>query len=230
MRASRSKVGSARRKRTSSCSSTTESTGPDGRTLFLLVPEVTNVDNDHREKLAEATEDDVHLSPNSPLVDSVLGAEGHRERDRTRAADVRGPVGPGSFRPKVSRLRYRVHEGADLSRIPQLPEAQAGELLAAEKLSDAARIFVRDRVLAGRPASAVTSAAAATVKLGSNSDALTAVCCKSGIIDYADDVARRDRRPHLRPPSFPPRPGRPHMFLRELALYIDYLRSGDPRR
>ena len=47
-----------------------ENLGVDGTgwaTLFLLVPEVTNLDDEHRRKLCEASNDDVYLSDSSPF-------------------------------------------------------------------------------------------------------------------------------------------------------------------
>jgi hypothetical protein len=67
-------------------------------TPFLLVPEVTNVDDEHLQKLADATDDDVYLSAASPLKVPFWNLRTSASEETRRKHIVEGK--PGSVCPK----------------------------------------------------------------------------------------------------------------------------------
>ena len=103
--------------------------GADGTgwaTPFLLVPEVTNVDDEHLQKLCAATNGDVYLSDSSPfgLPFWNLRTSASEEARRRRIAEDR----PGS--PVRQGLRHAVqhgiHRAPDLHGVAPVPETQTG--------------------------------------------------------------------------------------------------------
>ena len=89
-------------------------------TPFLLVPEVTNVDEEHLAKLVEATEEDVHLSGNSPL-NTPFWALRNSASEKARLALIE-QGSPGSVCPKgVCSHQYGLHGISNMPGIAHLP-------------------------------------------------------------------------------------------------------------
>ena len=93
-------------------------------TPFLLVPEVTNVDQEHLDKLVAATDDDVYLSDSSPFgVPFWNLRESASEMSRTGAHRRRAPRQRLPQRLHL-HLQHRVHRGAHLHGLACVPEAE----------------------------------------------------------------------------------------------------------
>ncbi len=67
-------------------------------TPFLLVPEVTNVDDEHLQKLVDATDDDVYLSTSSPLLVPFWSLKTSASEEARRRYILEG--NPGGVCPK----------------------------------------------------------------------------------------------------------------------------------
>lgn len=200
--------------------------GVDGTgwgTPFLLVPEVTNVDDEHRAKLAAATSADVYLSNNSPFGVPIWSLRtSASEEERQRRIDEGKP---GSPCPKGYLVSDTEFTNTPICHASRGYQKRRLAKLAEEALPEAARAFLRDRILS-KTCLCRDLATGATGRLGIEIGTTTSVCCGPGIVDYDRTMELEEMVDHIygrRP--FPPNPGRPHMFLRELALYVDYLRS-----
>lgn len=190
-------------------------------TPFLLVPEVTNVDAAHRLRLAEATRDDVYLSDSSPLGIPFWNLRTSASEDARRARVVAGH--PGSKCPKgylVSNTEFTEAPICTASKAYQvLKLRQAAAAGGGAPLSAAAfeKIVVKSCIcqdLAG----------GATLGLGIDPAAAPAVCCGPNIVNFDRACGLDAMVDHIYGrAALPLAPGRPHMFLRELALYVDHL-------
>ena len=191
-------------------------------TPFLLVPEVTNVDDSHRAKLLEAADDDVELSEASPFGIPFWNL-------RNSASDLlrktRIAIGkPGSACPKgylalhntefseepicTASRKYVVQKLAHLDREEYTPEQRA----VVEEDILAKTCLCRD--LAG----------GAELSSGINDEAATAVCTGPNIVNFSKVATLREMVDHIYGRiSLLTNPDRPHMFIREIELYVDYV-------
>ncbi len=200
--------------------------GVDGTgwaTPFLLVREATNLDDEHLEKLAAATHRDVYLSDSSPLGIPFWNLRNSAsEEDRRRRIRQNRPGRPclkGCFRLNTEFTEVSICTASrdyQKRKLPHLPE----EGLTAEQFP-----LVRERVLA-KSCICHDLGGGATIRYGIDPDATPAVCPGPSITDFSKIATLEETVSHIygRVP-LPMSPDRPHMFIREIALYADYLRD-----
>jgi hypothetical protein len=201
--------------------------GADGTgwaTPFLLVPEVTNVDDAHLRKLAAATSDDVYLSDSSPfgLPFWNLRNSASEEARRQRIADNQpgSPCWKGYVR--LFNTEFTKQPICTASREYQRLKLQK---LSSEDLTDAQRAAVVESVLA-KSCICHDLAGGATLKLGIDPDAKPAVCCGPNIVNFSKIATLREMVDHIYGrTSLLSNPDRPHMLLSEIALYLLYFRN-----
>jgi hypothetical protein len=192
-------------------------------TPFLLVPEVTSVDDDHLDRLCAATVDDVCLSAGSPMGIPfwMLKTSASEDVRRERIAAHK----PGSGCPK-GFLEFN----AEFSEKPQCI-ASSGyqklklEAIEQEELSPEAKAILRDDVLA-KACICHDLGGGATLKHGVTKSANTAICPSLNIAHFTRLASLEEMVGHIygRLSLFTD-PERPHMFIRELGLYVDHLRN-----
>ena len=191
-------------------------------TPFLLVPEVTNVDDLHRAKLVEASDDDVELSDASPFGIPFWNLR-NSASDLLRKARV--SIGkPGSSCPKgylalvntefseepicTASRKYVVQKLAHLDQEGYTPEQ---------------RVVVEEDVLA-KTCLCRDLAGGAELSSGINDEAATAVCTGPNIVNFSRVATLREMVDHIYGRiSLLTNPDRPHMFIREIELYLDYV-------
>jgi hypothetical protein len=191
-------------------------------TPFLLVPEVTNVDDSHRAKLLEASGDDVELSDASPFGIPFWNLR-NSASDLLRRARI--SIGkPGSACPKgylalhntefseepicTASRKYMVQKLAHLDEEGYTPEQRA---------------MVEEEVLA-KTCLCRDLAGGAELNSGINDEAATAVCTGPNIINFSRVVSLREMVDHIYGRiSLLTNPDRPHMFIREIELYLDHV-------
>jgi len=196
---------------------------------FLFVPEVVNIDESHIERLAEAGEDDVHLSDASPLgvpFWSLKSSDSERQRLLRIAMDK-----PGSACPKgylVSNSEFTKVPICTASRAYQ--RRKLNELEGAE-MSETRREAERRLVMA-RACICHDLAGSVTKPTGLEPDAHAAVCCGPNTVYFSKTSTLREMIDHIYGrASLPVSCDRPHMFLKELSLHLDSLRKElDKRR
>lgn len=196
--------------------------GTGWATPFLLVPEVANVDGEHLRKLCEAGEEDVYLSDSSPLGVPfwnlrTSASEIFREEQVTEGK-------PGSPCPK----RFLV-SNTEFTEVPICLASQAYQKkkltnLDNENLTPDQTRWVRQYIL-GKSCLCRDLAGAVERVLGINPNATTALCCGPNIINFSRISTLEEMVSHIYGRlSLMTNPDRPHMFIRELKIYIDYLR------
>jgi hypothetical protein len=192
-------------------------------TPFLLVPEATNLDDRHLEKLATATHRDVYLSDSSPFGIPFWNLRNSAsEEDRRRRIHQDRPGRPclkGCFRLNTEFTEASICAASrDYQRrkLRRLPE----EGLTPEQLP-----LVQERMLA-KSCICHDLGGGATIRYGIDPDATPAVCPSPSIADFSKIATLEEMVRHIYGRALlPMSPDRPHMFIREIALYIDYLRD-----
>jgi hypothetical protein len=201
--------------------------GVDGTgwaTPFLLVPEVTNVDDELLAKLCAANDGEVFLSDSSPfgLPFWNLRNSASEEARRRRIAENR----PGSpCRRGFVRLFNTEFTPQPICTASRQYQEMRLRRLASEDLTDQQRAAIREEVLA-KSCICHDLAGGVTLKTGIDPAATPAVCCGPNIVNFSRIATLEEMVGHIYGRgSLLTNPDRPHMLVRELALYIDYLRD-----
>ncbi|MCH9032357.1 MAG: hypothetical protein IIB00_08880 [candidate division Zixibacteria bacterium] len=192
-------------------------------TPFLLVPEVTNVDEAHLAKLCAATAEDVHLTDHSPLGVPFWSLE-NSASEKTRLARIERDK-PGSPCPKgflVSNTEFTTVPICRASRVYQkrkIREIDAG----GHSCEEAAAL--REKTLR-KSCLCLDLTGGAIIKHNIKSKAQSAVCCGPNIVNFSKIVTLEEMIDHIYGRlSLITNPDRPHMFIRELSLYVEYFRT-----
>jgi hypothetical protein len=191
-------------------------------TPFLLVPEVTNVDDEHLAKLLEATDEDVYLSDSSPF-----GIPFWNLRDSASETARRARVDSGRPGSACSRGFLRVYntEFTETPICTASREYQRPKLASLDEadLTPQQREAVRQSVLS-KSCICHDLAGAATRKYGIDPQATPAICCGPNIVNFSKLATLDEMVGHIYGRlSLLSNPQRPHMFISELMLYVDYL-------
>jgi hypothetical protein len=197
--------------------------GTGWATPFLLVPEVTNVDEENLEKLAEATDADVYLSNSSPFGVPFWNLRGSASEEARRHRIQDG-------KPGAPCCKGYLKWNTELSETPICTASQAYQdsrlqRLPEEDLTSDQHARVWEQVLA-KSCICNDLAGGATRKYGIDPDATPAVCPGPGIADFSKISSLAEMVHHIYGRvSLLTNPARPHMFLREIKLYIDHIRK-----
>ena len=191
-------------------------------TPFLLVPEVTNVDDAHLAKLSAATDRDVYLSGSSPLGIPFwnLRSSASEERRRRRVREGR----PGS--PCLMGFLVSNTEFTDVPICPASHNYQRRKIkqLRAANLPADRLAGMLEGVLA-KSCLCRDLSGGAMVKHGIDPDATPAMCCGPGIVNLSKVATLQEMVDHIYGRKSLNIPAdRPHMFIRELGLYVDHFR------
>ncbi|MBL4904226.1 MAG: hypothetical protein JKY62_16510 [Desulfocapsa sp.] len=192
-------------------------------TPFLLVPEAVLMDAVNIKRLMEATGDDVFLSDASPLGVPFWNMRTSTSEDLRRRRIKEG--NPGSSCPKGF-----VGFNTEFTKRPICLASRAYinkklELLPKEDHSPEAYEIIKERILA-KSCVCHELGGNATVPLGIDPDAAATVCCGPGIVDFSKIATLQEMVGHIYGRlSLITSKDRPHMFVKELSLYVDYLRK-----
>ena len=195
-------------------------------TPFLLVPEVTLMDEPTRAQLAAATEDDLYVSDASPLgvrFNNLRGSSSEVSQ-RKRVADGT----PGSPCPKgllASNTEFGPRPICVASAEYQGKKLAALGFATPPKWDEAAKIFEKACICdhLGNPA---------LLALGIEKRALPVAVCPGPNLAYFDRTYRLEEMvDHIygRGASLVP-DDRPHMFAKELGLYVDHWEKLDGKK
>ena len=192
-------------------------------TPFLLVPEVATLDYIHRLKLCRAGDEEVRLSDSSPLgvpYWNLVTSASEEERRRQLAdgspgsACLKGYLEANTeFTPRaicVASKRYQARK---------LAELQAADM--PEETRKAWTEYVT-----GKSCICHDLGGSATVKYGIDPGATPSVCCGPNITNFGRMASLDEMVDHIynRAP-LPLPPARPHVFIRELQVYLQHLRA-----
>jgi len=192
-------------------------------TPFLLVPEVTNVDNAHLEKLLAATDGDVYLSDASPLGipywNLRTSASEETRRQHIREGKPGSPCVKGAAKLNTEFTDIPICPSSRVyvkRKLQQLPE----EGLSAEQLAAA-----KDSVLS-KSCICHDLGGATTLKYDIDPAATPSICCGPSILDFGKISTLEEMVAHIYGRlSLLANNERSHMFINELMLYIDHLRE-----
>ena len=201
--------------------------GADGTgwaTPFLLVPEVTNLDDEHRRKLCVADDDDVYLSDSSPFGLPFWNLRTSASEEARRHRIAAGQPGSACFKGYVKLFNTEFTPTPICVASRQYQKRKLEELQG-NGFAEDQRAAMREAVLA-KSCICNDLAGAATLKNGIDPAATPAVCCGPNIVNFSRVFTLEEMVGHIYGRnSLVDNPDRPHMFLRELDLYLDYLRE-----
>jgi hypothetical protein len=190
-------------------------------TPFLLVPEVTDVDDHHLELLCAATEDEVSLGNGSPMGIPFwnLKTSGSEDARRARIAED----APGSHCPKGYLEICDEFSEIPMCRASRGYQALKLDALEKEEMSPEAKSILRDDVLA-KACICHDLGGGATIKHGIDDEAQTAICPSLNIAHFSRIASLEEMIGHIYGRlSLLAESERPHMFIRELRLYVEHL-------
>ena len=199
--------------------------GVDGTgwaTPFLLVPEVTNVDDDHIEKLSAVTERDVYLSEQSPLgipfwILRSCGSE-VTHRQRVSAGKPGSPCPKGYLAFDTEFTQIPICRASRIYQKRKLKQLSEGNLPSEQLFAMRENVVVKSCICHG-------VGGGATLKLGIDPEAHPAVCCGPNIANFSKVASLEEMVGHIYGRiSLLTNPDRPHMFISELMIYVAYLR------
>jgi hypothetical protein len=192
-------------------------------TPFLLVPEVTNVDNVHLEKLLAATDGDVYLSDSSPLGIPYWNLRTSASEE-TRRQHIR------EGKPGSTCLKGAARLNTEFTDIPICPSSRVYvkrklQQLPEEGLSAEQLAAAEDSVLS-KSCICHDLGGATTLKYDIDPAATPSICCGPSILDFSKISTLEEMVAHIYGRlSLIASKERPHMFINELMLYIDHLRE-----
>ncbi|MBN2225834.1 MAG: hypothetical protein JW763_00570 [candidate division Zixibacteria bacterium] len=191
-------------------------------TPFLLVPEVTNVDSVHVRKLSEAGERDVILSDCSPLGVPFwtlrTSASEEVRRQRIHSGQPGSPCAKGYLGMDT-----------EFSSVPICRASHQYQMMKIRRLSEnglspTQQILQRNIVLS-KSCICCDLAGGALIKNGINGNANPAVCCGPNIVNFSGPISFEKLVSFIYGRDSLPIPEkRPHVFITELRLYVEYLR------
>jgi hypothetical protein len=192
-------------------------------TPFLLVPEVTNVDAAHLERLLSAKDGDVYLSDSSPLGIPFWNLRTSASEEARRQKIVEGR--PGSPCPKGYAAL-----NTEFTKIPACPASRGYvkrklEHLAEQGLSTEQLASATESVL-NKSCICHDLAGGTILKYKITATATPAICCGPNIVNFKKLATLEEMVAHIYGRlSLITSTERPHMFIKELMLYVDYLRE-----
>jgi len=192
-------------------------------TPFLLVPEVTNVDEEHLKLLSQANEQDVCLSDSSPL-NVPFWILNNSKSEKARQQRIQEGK-PGSACTKgflVSNTEFSKNPICHASHAYQ--KLKLGQLEKAN-LSPDENAAMNEHVLA-KSCICHDLAGGATVKYGIDPEATTTVCCGPNIVNFSKIASLKEMVSHIYGRcSLMNNPHRKNMFIEELRIYKDYFKN-----
>ena len=197
--------------------------GTGWATPFLLVPEVTNLDPVHLEKLKNATESDVYLSDSSPLGIPFWNLRNSTSEEvrRRRLAEAK----PGSPCPKGFLVSNTEFTQVPICHASRAYQKRKLDHLREEELTPEQREVVEEYIV-GKSCICHDLAGGATLRYGIDTEAITAVCCGPNIVNFSRIATLEEMVGHIYGRlSLMTRNDRPHMFIRELMIYVEHLRK-----
>ncbi|MEI6948765.1 hypothetical protein V9K67_16360 [Paraflavisolibacter sp. H34] len=192
-------------------------------TPFLLVPEATTVDAETLELLCAATEGDVELSRNSPLGVRFHYLKGTSSEREKKARAQRGrPGSPCTEKHLVSNTEFTREPICTASHKYQqlkLAQLQALDLHPDDYRRQEAAVLAKECLCVGLSNAAASAYDQVLVK---NTEGVT-ICPGPNIAYFSQQLSLQQmidhiygRQDHLGQPD------RPHMFIKELQLYVAY--------
>lgn len=192
-------------------------------TPFLLAPDVTNIDDKHLEKLCNASEDDIYLSNSSPMCVPFWNLHTSSSEEARRERIAKGT--PGSGCPKGYIAMDTEFTDTPICLASRAYQKKKLEQIAEADLSDDHRSDATDCVL-HKSCICHDLSGSFTVKYGIDPEAKTAICSGPNIAYFSKLTSLHEMVDHIYGHiSLMTRSDRPHVFVQELRIYIEHLRT-----
>ena len=195
-------------------------------TPFLLVPEVTNVDENTRIKLTKAKEDDLYLSGISPLGVPFNTLKGNTKDDERLENIAKGR--PGSSCPKkylISNKEFTERSICSASRQYQnlkLKELEDKNLSTTEYQEQYEKIVDKSCICVGLGTSSLLTNNLETKVEGSG----VSICPGPNMAYFSKIMSLKEITDHIYGRlNVITRTDRPNMFIKELKIYLEFLKS-----
>lgn len=193
-------------------------------TPFLLCPEATTVDEETLNLLAAATEKDIILSRHSPLGIRFYSVKGtSAELEKQQRIEKGRPGSPCTEKLLVSNTEFTEQPICTASHQYQklkLAQIEALELSEAERLRQQQEVLAKECLCVGLSNAAAKSNSLRFIK---RQEAVT-VCPGPNLAYFNRQVSLQQMTDHIYGRShILVQESRPHMFLKELELYVDFL-------
>jgi hypothetical protein len=195
-------------------------------TPFLLVPEVVNVDDETHELLANAKEEDLYLSKVSPLGVPFNNVRGNSKDLEKQRLAIEGK--PGSICPKqllVSNTEYTERPICTASKlyqnlkITELKEYNATMREYEEKYDN---ITEKTCLCLGLASSTLIK----NEMVKSGEDPGVSICPGPNLAYFSEKLSLKSMVDHIYGKiNVIKRKDRPNLFIKELSLYINYLKD-----
>ena len=183
-------------------------------TPFLLVPEVTTVDDKTREQLVKAKEKDLYLSNVSPLgvpFNNLRNAS--KEVEKWQKVEEGKPGSPCPRRYLAFSTEYDEKGVCTASRLYQKNKIE--ELGISEEITDKVCLCM-----------GLSAAAVVTNDIQTRESKAVSICPGPNMAYFDKLLSLEDMTKHIYGlENFMNRTDRPNMFIKELNLYMDYLKN-----
>ena len=193
---------------------------------FLLVPEATSVDNNTLKQLVNAREEDLYLSNTSPLGVPFNTLKGNTKDIEKQVFIDRGR--PGSSCPnKFIALNKEFKETGTCTasreyQYLKIKELEMLEISTEEKIEKYNQIVEKSCICVGLGTSTLLLNNSDTKKIGKG----VSICPGPNMAYYSKVMSLKDITSHIYGrENMITRFDRPNMFIKELAIYIDYLQN-----
>jgi hypothetical protein len=185
-------------------------------TPFLLVSDATNVDDEHLKKVADAGPDDVYLSNSSPLGHPFWNLRNSSSEEMRRERIEQGK--PGT----VCLKGYSKLFNTEFTDVPICEASRDYQLRKLQELGDTECESQREHVM-GKSCICHDLGGGVLRKLGIDQDTTPAICPGPGVADFSKIVSLQEMVDHIYGrANLITSQGRPHVFLREWALYNNW--------
>jgi hypothetical protein len=192
-------------------------------TPFLLVPEAVSIDDEHLQKLASATEKDVFLSYSSPLGVPFWNLYNSASEIERRQKIDQGI--PGSTCPKRFAKTNTEFSKTGICTASRAYQKLKLLSLTKENWTKTQLQIIKEKILA-KSCLCHDLAGSATKKYGIDMNAKSAVCPGPNIVNFSKIATLAEMVSHIYGRiSLLSNPNRPHMFMKELMIHIDFLKS-----
>ena len=195
-------------------------------TPFLLVPEATTVDDQTLELLAKAQEEDLYLSDKSPLgvpFNSIRGNTKDIERQQQIEKDKSGSSCPRKYLALNSEFtKEPICTASRKYQQLKLTELDSKTMSSEQYAKVREQIEVKECICTGLAASAFLKYRIATKGNGSG----VSICPGPNLAYFSKIVSLKDMVKHIYGQlNIVASPDRPNMFVKELKMYVDYLKD-----
>lgn len=194
-------------------------------TPFLLVPEATTVDNETLNTLAEAKEDDLYLSDISPLgvpFNSLRGNTKDIEKlEKVKKGRPGSPCPEGFLMSNKEFTEKSICTASRQYQRTKIKELDNENLAPEEFKTKFEKIIVKSCLCVGLSASALTAN-----KIDHENSDKVSICPGPNMAYFSKIVSLKEMMDHIYGrANVISRNDRPNMFIKEINLYLDYLKN-----